>query len=193
MNYHTTWSCGQVEGYYPVIEITNPSFTGVSYVYVLDSGIYSGYCVNAVEPSISAATETATIVDDCNLCVLLSGNYEWNFGHTFLPSGSTAFSSTPSDVTLNLDSVTGATHVLIGRYDSGGQDNYNYLNNLTGTSTVEMTQLGGDASFTVSGTTYYTAGSINYFALDIASLDSYSPDDTPFSNDDTTIKITPNI
>ena len=56
-----------------------------------------------------------------------------------------------------------------------------------------MTQSSNNVTFTVSGSTYYTPNSYTYFALDIASVDSYNPDDTPFTCTDVNIKITPNI
>lgn len=195
MTYHTTWACGEVsDDTYPVITIDDPATSGSTFI--LDSGEFSGYCVNILSTSVSASTTSATIVTDCNSCTQTLSEYSWNFGHTFTPSGSTQFTNNPSDVTLGVQSSTGCTHLLIGRY-SDSQDNYNYLNNLTGTSTIELTETGqtsNNVTFTVTGTTYYTPGSNSYFAMDISTVDSYNPDDTPFSSDtNVNIKIKPNI
>jgi hypothetical protein len=195
MNYYTTWACGEAsDDTYPVISIDEGANTGSTFT--LDSGQYSGYCVNILGLTASTADTSATVVDDCNSCTQDFLNYRWNFGHTFTPSGSTQFTNNPNDPTLGVQSVTGCTHVLIGRYSSS-QDNYNYLNNLTGTSKVELTddsQSSNNVTFTVTGSTYYTPGSNSYFALGISNVDSYSPDDTPFgSATNVDIKIIPNI
>jgi len=195
MTYHTTWACGEASlDTYPVITIDDPATSGSTFS--LDSGEFSGYCVNILSTSVSASTTSATIVTDCNSCTQTLYDYNWNFGHTFTQSGSTQFTNTPSDATLGVTSATGCTHLLIGRY-SDSQDNYTYLNNLTGTSTVELyesTASTNNVTFTVTGTTYYTPGSNSYFALDISTVNSYNPSDTPFSSDtDVNIKIIPNI